>query len=233
LGIVLRTAILDGVPVDRPDGSRAIFRNGDGILVVAEAEFLGRALPAGQPHHGRFLLGRQASLQPYDDKLAIGGWYYSASFDDLVEVESSGQPVRHRGSSGFYALVDRVLFKDPGDPEKKLTGFLQAGYGDFRVNRFGVYVGAGLTAVGMISGRDNDLLGLAVAHARNGSHYMSSQRMQGIPVTSAETAIEITYYMQLTKWLAVQPDLQYVIAPGTNPTIPNAVAFQLRFEVAF
>ena len=233
LGIILRTAFLDGVPVDRPDGSRAIFKSGDGVLLVAEAEFLGRSLPSGERHHGRYQLGRQASLVPYDDKLAIGGWYYSAAFDDLVEVQPNGQPVQHRGSGGFYALVDRVLFKDPGNAERKLTGFVQAGYGDFRVNRFGAYFGAGLTAVGMIAGRDGDLLGLGVAYARNGSHYMSAQRMQGLPVTQAETAIEITYLTQVTKWLAVQPDLQYVIAPGTNPTIPNAVAIQLRFEIAF
>jgi carbohydrate-selective porin OprB len=63
--------------------------------------------------------------------------------------------------------------------------------------------------------------------------YMSSQRMQGFPVTSAEKTIEITYLTQLTKRLAVQPDLQYVIHPGTDPTIPNALAFQLRFEISF
>jgi|KBSSwiStaDraftv2_1062776.scaffolds.fasta_scaffold01747_19 porin len=233
LGLVVRSAILDGVPVDRPNGSRAVFKAGDGVLVVAEAEFLDRPGMSGPPPHGRSGLGRQADLTPYDNKLAIGGWYYSAAFDDLVEVEPNGQPVRHRGSSGFYALLDRVLFKVPEHPEQVITGFVQAGYGDLRVNRFGVYVGAGLTAVGMIAGRDTDTLGLAVAYARNGSHYVSAQRMQGIPVTAAETAFEITYSTQLTKWLAVQPDLQYIIAPDTNRTIPNAFAFQLRFAIAF
>ena len=172
-------------------------------------------------------------LPSYDEKVTIGGWYYSAAFDDLVELEPNGQPVRHRGSSGFYALVDRVLFKEPDHPEKRFTGFLQAGYGDLRVDRFGSYIGTGLTAVGIIPGRDTDELGLALAYARNGSHYMSSQRMQGIPVTSAEKTIEITYLIQLAKWLAVQPDLQYVIHPSTDPTIPNALAFQLRFEISF
>jgi porin len=232
-GIVLRTAILDGVPVDRPNGSRAIFKRGDGMLIVSEADFLDRPPPSDRPLNGRFRLGRQAMLPPYDEKAAIGGWYYSAAFDDLVELEPNGQPVRHRGSSGIYALVDRVLFKDPGHPEKRLAGFLQGGYGDSRVDRFGSYLGAGLTAVGVIAGRDTDELGLAFAYARNGSHYMSSQSMQGLPVTSAEKAIEITYLMQLTKWLAVQPDLQYVIHPNTDPTIANALAFQLRFEISF
>src|SRR6266404_9240164 len=171
-------------------------------------------------------------LPPYDEKVAIGGWYYSAAFDDLVELEPNGQAVRHRGSSGFYALVDRVLFKEPGHPEKRLNGFLQGGYGDSRVDRFGSYLGAGLTAVGTIAGRDADELGLAFAYAHNGSHYMSSQRMQGLPVTNAEKTIEITYLMQLTKWLAVQPDLQYVIHPSTDSTLSNALAFQLRFEIS-
>ena len=57
--------------------------------------------------------------------------------------------------------------------------------------------------------------------------------MQGFPVASAEKTIELTYLMQLTKWLALQPDLQYIIRPSTDPTIPNALAFQLRFEIAF
>jgi porin len=232
-GIVLRTAILDGVPVDRPNGGRGIFKRGDGVLIVSEADFLDRPSPSDRPLNGRFRIGRRAMLPPYDEKLAIGGWYYSAAFDDLVDLQGNGQPVRHRGSSGFYALLDRVLFKDPGHPEKRLTGFLQAGYGDIRVDRFGSYVGAGLTAVGIIPGRDGDELGLALAYARNGSHYMSLQRVQGLAVASAEKTIELTYLMQLTKWLALQPDLQYIIHPSTDPTIPNALAFQLRFEIAF
>jgi porin len=232
-GIVLRTAILDGVPLDRPDGSRGSFKRGDGVLIVAEADFLDRPPPSDRPRSSRFRIGRQAMLPPYDEKFAVGGWYYSATFDDLVEVEAGGQPARHRGSGGIYALADGVLFKKPGDSEKRITGFLQAGYGDFRVDRFGSYLGAGLTATGIIAGRGTDELGLALAYARNGSHYMSSQRTQGLPVTNAEATIEITYLMQLTKWIAVQPDLQYVIHPSTDPTIPNALGFQLRFEISF
>src|SRR5207244_6163291 len=172
------------------------FKRGDGVLIVTEADFLDRPPPSGRPLNGRFRIGRQAMLPPYDEKLAVGGWYYTAAFEDLVELQADGQPVRHRGSSGVYALVDRVLFRDPRHPEKRLTGFLQGGYGDLRVDRFGSYVGAGLTAVGIVPGRDKDELGLAFAYARNGSHYLSSQRLQGLPVTSAEKTNENTYQMQ-------------------------------------
>src|SRR4029077_12980905 len=52
-GIVLRTAILDGVPVDRPDGGRGIFKRGDGVLIVSEADFLDRPSPSDRPLNGR------------------------------------------------------------------------------------------------------------------------------------------------------------------------------------
>ena len=58
-------------------------------------------------------------------------------------------------------------------------------------------------------------------------------RLHSALPTSAEKTIAIAYRMQLTKWLAVQPYLQYLIHPSIDPTIPNALAFQLRLEIAF
>src|SRR6266852_5504285 len=46
--VVLRTAILDGVPVDRPDG-RKLFARGDGLLLVAEVAYLFRPTSKNSP----------------------------------------------------------------------------------------------------------------------------------------------------------------------------------------
>jgi porin len=232
-GVVIRTAVLDGVPVDRPNGSRGIFEAGDGALIVGEVAFVDRPQDATRQASRRLRIGRQSNLGAYDQKVAIGGWYYTATFDDLSATQSNGQPVQHRGSGGVYAIADKLLYTDPGNPARKLTVFVQAGLGDNRVDRFGTYFGAGLTAPGVIASRAADELGLAVAYARNGSHYMTAQRTQGLPVTNAETAIEFTYLVQVNSWLAIQPDLQYVVTPNTTPTIPNAWAFQVRFEMSF
>jgi porin len=231
--IVIRTAVLDGVPLDRPNGSRGAFESGDGLLIVTEADFLDRPAPQGRPPSRRFRIGRQAMLGAYDTKLAIGGWYYTATFDDLSETQPDGQPVRHHGSNGFYALVDRLLWNNPDRPEQRLSGFLQAGIGDNRVNRFGSYFGAGLTVTGPFPGRSADELGLGLADARNGSHYISAQTEQGLPVRKAEKSIELTYLIQLNTWLALQPDVQYVISPNTTPAIANALVLQLRLEIMF
>ncbi len=101
------------------------------------------------------------------------------------------------------------------------------------MDRIGTYIGAGLVASGVFPGRTDDQLGIGVAMARNGSGYIAAQQQAELPVSPAETAIELTYNAQVTSWLAMQPDLQYVISPDTDPRRRNATVAQLRFELSF
>lgn len=82
--VILRTAVLDGVPVDRPNGGVRIFAPGDGLLLVGEAALLSRPTGQASPHNHRFRIGRGRQHLPYDGKVAVGAWYYTASFDDLT-----------------------------------------------------------------------------------------------------------------------------------------------------
>ncbi|HYS50835.1 MAG TPA: carbohydrate porin, partial [Burkholderiales bacterium] len=202
-----------------------------GVLVVSEAAYLERPGNA-EPRNRRLRTGRFSELTPYDDKYAIGLWHYTATFEDLSAMDSSGEPVPHRGSSGGYLLVDRLLTRSSTPSDPRIAAFLQLGIGDARVNRFGSYAGAGLVVSGLIPGR-HDELGIAVASARNGSHYLEQQERLGTPAQRSETAIELSYLAQISKSIAVQPDLQYVVHPNTDPAISNALAFLLRFEVSF
>jgi porin len=228
--MVLRTAVLDGVPVVRPDGSHAAFRSGDGLLIVTELAMLARPTvgPDRQPGT-RDRIGRFSSLAPYDDKLAIGAWHYTGRFADLADTDTAGKPPRRSKSSGAYLIGERRLPGGAGSP-KRAAAFVQAGIADARTNRFGSYLGAGIVASGWGPMKDSDQFGVSVAHATNGRDYLRS-RATGA-ATSAETTLEWTYLTQLSKSLTVQPDLQYVIHPGTDPSIRNAWVLQLRFEIA-
>jgi porin len=232
--LVLRTALLNGTPYNRA-GENATTRNGNGVLIVSETAYLERPGNA-EPRNRRLRTGRFSELTPYDDKYAIGLWHYTATFDDLSAnpnaTASSGQAVQHRGSSGGYLLVDRLLTRSSTPSGPRVAAFLQLGAGDARVNRFGSYVGAGLVASGLFPGPPNEV-GIAVASARNGSHYIEQQEQLGTPAQRSETAVELSYLAQISKLVAVQPDLQYIVHPNTDPAIRNALAFLLRFEVSF
>jgi porin len=232
--VVLRAVVLDGVPVDRPDGRQRVFAQGDGLLLVGEAAFLSRPLPEDRPLSSRrFRIGRGAGSRSYDGKLAVGGWYYTAAFDDLSERGPDGRPVRHRGSGGAYVLADELVFRSAAQSRRQINAFGELGLGDSRVNRFGFYAGGGLVFSGLLPALDNDELGLGVAIARNGSHFIDLQRQDAVPVTGTETAVELTYLLQIGKHLALQPDLQYVMRPGSDSTRKDALAVALHFELSY
>ena len=58
-------------------------------------------------------------------------------------------------------------------------------------------------------------------------------RDAGAATTAAETALELTWRVPLREHVVLQPDLQYVIDPDTDPTIDDAFVAMLRVEVAF
>lgn len=228
--ILIRTAIMDGVPANRTDEQNRFPGQKDGLLLVSEIAFLTRPGSGGSQGISKYRVGRGANFPAYDDKFAIGAWHYTGTFRDLSRVDSKGRPLQHEGSSGAYVLIDRTLFRSPANPKARLSGFLQYGVGDGRINQFDSFVAAGLTASGFMTSRPDDTFGIALTSARNGSHYIDSLNMQAIPTTTAETSIEATYLLQVNPRLAIQPDIQYVIHPGTNPTRANATVVQVHFQ---
>jgi len=238
--VVVRTAVLDGVPVNVPraDGSTGIFKRGDGLLLVGEVAYLsllddGTSGPASQRRTRRLRAGRAAVDVPLEGKIAVGGWYYTGVFDDLSHTERNGNPVRHRGSGGAYLIGERVVYRDDENPARRLKLFAELGLGDPRVNRFASYTGGGATFSGPITGRPNDQIGLGVAAAHNGSQYIESQRQQGQRAQTSEVTIELTYLAQLTRWLTAQQSLQYVVNPNTDPSRRDAFVASFRFETSF
>ncbi|GJG89644.1 hypothetical protein tb265_48250 [Gemmatimonadetes bacterium T265] len=229
---VVRAAVLDGVPIDRADGSVRLFAPGDGALLVAEAALLSRPEVEGPRLNPRFRIGRGRPPLPYDGKLAVGVWHYTARFDDLLDTLSTGAPVRHQGSTGVYAVGERTVWNAPRDSARALTVFGQAGVGDSRENKVGRYAGGGLALTAPFAGRDADVAGFGVAAAFTGGPFRAVQRATGAPAARAEVAVELTYLAQVTSWLVVQPDAQYVRSPGAVRGRPNATALSLRFEVA-
>jgi porin len=228
--IVWRAALLDGVPVDRAQHETRIFARGDGALLVTELAVLQRPDSGTMSRNPRFLIGRGLS-RTYTGKIAIGAWYYTARFPDLVDTTASGSMVGHRGSGGAYAVADRTLWSASGGGAASLSAFVQLGLGDARLEQVGSYLGGGLTFLAPIASRAHDELGLAIASARIGSHYERLQLESGVRARS-ETTLELTYLVQVREWLAIQPDLQYVIDPGNAPRARDAVAPGLRIAIA-
>ncbi len=226
----VEAAVLDGVPGDpaEPGGRHVHLSGEDGALVAAEVALFGHPredavlTPRVNVRNRSRRLGRGETAAQYASKVALGGWLYTTRTAAL----DGGAAVASRGA---YVLAEHTLFREPHHADG-LTAFARAGLARSAVNRFGSYVGGGLVYSGLLPGRHDDELGLAVAVARNGAPYRAFQADAGQATRAAELAFELTYRTQLTPIFALQPDLQWIIGPDTDPGRSNVLVFALRGE---
>ena len=199
-------AVLDGVPgdPDDPESNQIDLSSDDGALVVAEVGWSG------------------------DDwrKLAVGAWLYTADFAPLT---SPGGP-QDDGNEGWYAFADRTVWRGES---AAVSAFLRVGQAEERFNPFDGYVGFGTGIAGFSARRPDDEVGLAVAIGLTGDEFEDSRQLDGLRTDSHETTLELTYRAPITDWLTLQPDVQYIINPGTDPDLDDALVVLLRFELSW
>ena len=199
----LRFGLFDGVAGDPENPKRTVVRfPGDtGLLLVAEADLD---------------LGASAKLQ-------VGGWGYTRRFDALNMFEPDGSPRQIGGNHGVYALIEGGIATWD---DRSLDAWARIGMASDHINPISVYVGGGVTY-----GNDDRKLGFAVAHASLGDPAVRAAMLAGENVDRAETAFELTYSHSLSDRVTIHPDIQYVLNPGWNPSLRNALVFGVRFEV--
>lgn len=229
--VLFRTAALDAVAgdPDDPHGTHVILDEDEGALIAWEGVlYLGLA---AEPRGTRRRIGRGHETPPYRGKFAVGGWHYTATFPRVAADLDAGDPSRH-GSHGLYALGEYRLWSERADPDQGLTIFGRLGWADPTVNRLVAYTGVGVVYHGPVPGRHADRLGLGLAAAHNGDTFEEARTAAGQPVEASEVTLELTYRAQVTDWLAIQPDVQYVINPGTEPDLDDALVVAGRFELS-
>jgi porin len=217
-----RVAVLDGVPGDPEDRYTGpgffAFGSEEGVLCIGEVGYL-----AGSA---------EASEDPYT-KIGFGGWFLSAEVDRMRGAGADGSASRRSGNLGMYLLSERAVYREPDAPARGLSAFARVGFADSEVNATGFYAGGGAVYTGLLRGRPEDQLGLAVATAIAGHDFVRASEEAGDRVAGAEVAIEFTYRMQLTPWLSLQPDLQYIVSPGFDSGVDDALVLGTRVEIAF
>lgn len=240
-GFYAGLVVLDGVPgePDDPRSNGVTLGRGDGVLVVAEAAVLPGAAERPQPIASRVAgrnrgrrIGRGQNLVRYDGKLAIGTWRYTGTFEDVGATLPGGAPLLRRGNFGVYALAEHKLWRGPDD-ERGVSGFVRIGAADPAVNVVAGYAGAGVSWIGAFAARAEDEMGLAVAIAALGAPARRRAAIEGRPLGPRETSVELSYRWQFHSAFALQPDLQYVVRPGGDPALGNALVLGLRAEAAY
>ena len=184
-------------------------------------------------HNGYLLIGELGGSWAFENytlpgRVAFGGW---GSTSDFVRFDGQVQG----GTGGEYLVLEQTLYHkryyNPTDGEG-VTSFLQYGHGDPNVSGTRDYVGGGAVWTGPLSelvpdpARQSDDVGVGVEYAR------LSQAPGSTFSKDFELSAELFYGLQVTPYLLIKPDVQYIVHPGNAPN-HDAVVFTIRGTLAF
>lgn len=185
----------------------------------------------------------------------LGGWYHSGRFGDrrfdatgglLASPLSSGIPKTHTGDFALYGIVDQVLWHREFTKSEGVGMFLQVQAGPSDRNLGDLFVEGGVNWNAPFHERPDDVAGLSFAYlgisraARQFSLDLVAFGREAAAYATNETVIEATYKAQISDWLTLQPDAQFVLNPnahipgpfGLKP-LPNALVVGVRATVKF
>jgi len=187
-------------------GARARIRPSASVYLQAavyDGDPATRSLSAREGH----MVIAEAGVTRDDASYKIGSWLHTADRFFAGRL--------YANDYGAYGVVDQPLFVFDGGA--RLGLFAHVGWVPAGRNAITRYAGGGVHLQALIPGRDEDLLGLAVARAD--THL------------DAETTFELTYRLVLTPWLFLQPSLQWIDNPGGDATVRSARVGLLRFTL--
>jgi len=163
-----------------------------------------------------------------------GAWFQTGTnADPLAQTTSSG-------NSGYYAIIDQMILRERAPlsastqkSDQGLACFSRVSFTPADRNVVDFYFDAGITCKGCIPTRDDDTAGLGFGMAQLSSGAQASLGDENGGALSPEMVVEFTYQSQITPWLVVQPDIQYLINPSGSSQLSNAFVIGARAAIIF
>jgi porin len=152
-------------------------------------------------------------------RLGLGAWHHTGSFDRFDGGAEDG-------TQGAYLVLDQHLWCADESRARCLSGFLQVGVADPEVSPSEAHLGAGLHWSNPFAPELNDALGLGLSGVR-----LSDEAGAGFDERE-EVAIEAFYGFEPLSWLHLKPTVQYVVNPGGDSDLDDALVLTLRTTVS-
>lgn len=183
------------------------FSGRDGALLIGEAGWTGS---------GRF---------------AIGAWAYTRSQPTIIPPEISQGPGFH-ASRGAYLLAEHDLAGN-ADGVRHITGFLRLGLSEGQTTPFRGGWQSGVLIRRPFASRPASAVSIGAGSGVLSQSYRRSNPPELPALQPAETILEATISDEVVPGVALQPDIQYVINPAADRTIPNALVLGLRLTMGW
>lgn len=199
-----------------------------------------------------FTLGYRTSWEndEYPRQYEIGGWYDGADYTDPARDEAgnfaalSGEDYATRnGRSGAFVRFEQTVLRADMESRRRVSlfgAFLTGVSGELSQDYF---IKAGFVKHGTFLGRDRDTIGFVITRQQYSDDALEDQallRLQnggtGYP-QSSQTMMELSYGIQFSDDIRIQPNVHYIINPDQfnerdrTTDLPDAWVVGLRFDI--
>lgn len=208
-GVYAGAGVFDGATqagiATGPRGPRTLFGDPSDLFTVAEAG-----------------LRWSGGAERLRGRVGVGFWRHDgdfARFDGGTE----------NGTAGFYLVADQKLWRPAAATAgpRGLGASLQYGQADPMVSPFEHHVGVGLEWTGPSASRPDDACGLGLSWGGFSDAAGAGLRGDG------ELAVELFYTLQVTPWLRLKPDVQWIHDPAGVAGADDALVLTLRTAITF
>lgn len=165
-------------------------------------------------HDGVLTAAEWGVAKEQDYKIGLGAWRQTA------EVENPIDGSLMDSNSGFYVIGEKYFTEN-------LAAFFQYGHADADKNQLESYLGLGATYKNFLV--DEAVIGLGYARSKNSETFLAKYP----DVLSAESVVELSYFVPLVEKVSMQTSLYSVTHPAMDPTLDNSLALGLRLYIEF
>ncbi len=162
----------------------------------------------------------------------FGTWYRPyARTVFLDNADGRHKPRSRSGDTGFYFGCDQLVWKENGNPKDQQGLSVFARYGSARddVNKIETFWSVGAQYVGLVSGRDKDVVAFGMAQGILSNRY----RREVDSGADRETVYELYYSYRATPWWIITTDIQFISNPGGKRDDRDAFVGGLRMRILF
>ena len=179
-------------------------------------------------------LGWNAKLGPQGlvGHYKIGGYYDTSEAPDVVDPA-----IQRKGRTNGWLSVDQMVYGIGPDASRGLVLFAnltEAGKANEQIES---YDSAGFIFLGPFASRPDDILSLGWARSNLNTRVLEAERLMrpNFKYYVAEKYIDLSYRFQLTPWLFITPDIQYLMDPGvfSKAHYSNATAIGGELAIKF
>lgn len=220
-------------------------RSDDGVLLISQfgwtPEFFKREVSAKNvpDAEGKAVAepDGKSSAKSFNEPVVmkgLPGHYWFGVYYSPWEFAQFGTTETARNSYGFYWHADQMVFQEAPGSDQGLTLWSAFVFSPQQnIAKLPFQVNGGLAYKGLIPARDNDQTMFGVVYGQFSDDYAAATEAMGGGHPDYELVFEWGYRAQITKFLFMQPNIQWVINPGGAYNIPNALVLGLQAGVTF